>query len=333
MLVKVDSTSSAFIAPIAWHTGFRCALTGGRGTNDQMNSEQQVRFVRVFVAGPGGGNPAPIVIDAEGMSDAQMQEVAKAYGHESGFVLPAPAGSDCDFEFRFWVPNHQMSMCGHATVGAVWLLAQLGKLNKDHLTIWTKSGKVEARVNRQAGQDELVEVSQPAGFVEPLPDAAETRAEICTVLGIGIEELATFPIQNACTSRVKTLVPLNSVATLDCLSPVFDQIEPLCTRIGSTGLYPYAISNPEEQVVDARQFPRSSGYPEDAATGIAASALAFGLLSNGLVEASERRIAVRQGRAMKRPSEISVRFNIEDGLVNGCWLSGAVEPTHCERVA
>ena len=117
------------------------------------------------------------------------------------------------------------------------------------------------------------------------------------------------------------------------MSPDFGRIEQLCARIGSTGLYPYAISDRERQIIDARQFPRSSGYPEDAATGIAASALAFGLLSNGLVEASERRITVRQGRAMKRPSEIHVRFNLGDGRIDGCWLSGVVQPTECEKIS
>ena len=298
-----------------------------------MNSlNQQVRLVRVFAAGPDGGNPAPIVIDAAGWSDAQMQQVAGTYGHESGFVLPPPPGSDCDFEFRFWVPNHEMSMCGHATVGAVWLLAQLGLVSGDRLNIQTKSGKVAARILRSAGQDVLVEVSQPAGEVEPLPDADAARADILAVLGIGLEDLAPQPIQNARTSRVKTLVPLKSVSVLDGLNPDFSGIERLCDRIGSTGLYPYAISDSGRQVVDARQFPRSSGYPEDAATGIAASALSFGLLSNGLVEASDRQITVRQGRAMKRPSEIRVRFNLDGARVDGCWLSGIVQAAEGEKL-
>jgi PhzF family phenazine biosynthesis protein len=296
-----------------------------------MNSPE-VRFVRVFAAGADGGNPAPIVIDAGGMSDAQMQQVAASYGHESGFVLPSARGSDYDFEFRFWVPNHEMSMCGHATVGAVWLLEQLGRLRRDHVTISTRSGPVEARIRRPAGQDVLVEVSQPAGHVEPLPDADQAKADILQVLGIVTEDLAPFPIQNARTSRVKTLVPLRSVSILDGLKPDFGKIEQLCARIESTGLYPYAISDRENQVVDARQFPRSSGYPEDAATGIAAAALSFGLLSNGIVEASERPITIRQGRAMKRPSEIQVRFNLDNGRVDGCWLCGVVQPTQCEEI-
>ena len=111
-----------------------------------MATEGRLEFVRVFSAGPECGNPAPIVVDATGMSDADMQEVAQSYGHESGFVLPPPPGSDCDFEFRFWVPNHEMSMCGHATVGAVWLLERLGRLKGDRLAIQTKSGRVKARI-------------------------------------------------------------------------------------------------------------------------------------------------------------------------------------------
>lgn len=283
----------------------------------------QIHLLSVFAAGPRGGNPAPIVADAAGMSDTDMQEVARAYGQESGFVLPPPAGSDCDFAFRFWVPNHEMEMCGHATVGAVWLLDQLGQLPRDQIRIWTRSGVVEAHVAAAgAGGMRQVEITQPQGRVEAVPDAAATEAELLSVLGITSNELAPLPIQNACTSRVKTLVPLKSVSVLDGLRPDFRRMEEVCERIGSTGLYPYAWSDLQAQVFDARQFPKSSGYPEDAATGIAAAALAFGLLANGLVEDGCRPIRVRQGRAMRRPSEIHVR---RDPATQGCFLGGRVE--------
>ncbi len=281
-----------------------------------------VQLISVFAAGPHGGNPAPIVVDATGMTDGDMQAVARSFGHESGFVLPPPPASNCDFEFRFWVPNHEMSMCGHATVGALWLLDRMGKLPGDKLGIWTKSGRVDARIRRRTNNGAAVEISQPAGSVEPLGGNEST--DILDVLGIDGKDLAEQPIQNASTSRVKTLVPLKSVTLLDGLNPDFSRIEALCERIGSTGLYPYALSNRRAQIVDARQFPKSSGYPEDAATGIAATALSFGLLANGMVKASDRRIIVRQGRAMQRPSEILVHFRVDGGRLNGCWLGGAV---------
>ncbi len=285
----------------------------------------QAYMVEVFAAGPHGGNPTPIVIDAAGMSDVDMQNVARSYGLESAFVVPAPVGSDCDFMFRFWVPKHQMDMCGHATVGTVWLLNQLGKLPRDEVAIQTLSGRVNARIVGRGTVAERVEITQPQGRVEELPDFHTSGSEILSVLGITSDLLAPFPIQNACTSRMKTLIPLKSTAVLDGLRPNFQQVEQVCGRIGSTGLYPYAPCDIGPDVFDARQFPKSSGFPEDAATGIAATALAFGLLANGLVKADHRSIKVRQGRAMGCPSEITVRFQFNAaGQVNGCWVGGNV---------
>jgi PhzF family phenazine biosynthesis protein len=283
----------------------------------------QIHLVTVFAASPQGGNPAPTVADAAGMSDAGMQAVAQRYGHESGFVFPAPPGSGCDFAFRFWVPQHEMEMCGHATVGAVWLLDHLGKLPRDQIAIHTASGRVTAHVTGRGTGAARVEITQPPGHIEPVPSGAED--EILSVLGITAADRASLPIQNACTSRVKTLVPLASVAVLDALQPDFTRMEAICARIGSTGLYPYAPSDPANRVFDARQFPKASGYPEDAATGIAAAALLFGLLANGVVTADDRPVRIRQGRAMGRPSEIVLRFRRDEaGVVEGCWLGGAV---------
>lgn len=287
-----------------------------------MPLNKSIQLVSVFAAASHGGNPAPIAIDATGLSDAAMQDIAREYRLESGFVLPPPAGSDCDFTFRFFVPNHEMSMCGHATLGALWLLRRAGKLPRNHVKIWTQSGIVEGRAVE--GADGGIEITQPTGKISPLPSVAEHSADILDVLGVSVAELAPLPIQNACTSRVKTLIPLKSVSVLDTLRPDFAKMNDLCERIGSTGLYPYAPSDAANQVFDARQFPKSSGYPEDAATGIAAAALSFGLLANGMVAASDRTITIRQGRAMQRPSEITVRFMMKDGEPAGCWLGGQV---------
>jgi len=289
----------------------------GRGASSNPREPSlgapDITLTHVFAADPGGGNPAPIVLDATGMTDADMQAVAREHGHESGFVLPAPDGSDCDFTFRYWVPNHEMSMCGHVTVGAVWLLHQIGRLKGDTVRIDTRSGVVHARID-----DGLVEITQPEGIVEPVD--ADAIAELLDVLGITAAELVHRPIRNARTSRTKTLVPVIDVATLDRMQPDFSRVQQICERIDSTGLYPYAVSDPARRVFDARQFPRSSGYPEDAATGIAAAALVYGLLADGLVERDAIPVRVRQGRAMGRPSEIVLRFADDDGL----WLGGEV---------
>lgn len=289
----------------------------------------KVQVVNVFSAGPNGGNPAPIVADAAVMSDADMQQVARSHGLESGFVLPAPASSGCDFGLRFWVPNHEMEMCGHATVGAVWLLHHLRKLpgqqqqgprGKDQIQIWTPSGTVAARISTGPSAEAQVQITQPQGTVQILSDETTMQA-ILACLQIKPDRLAPLPIQNARTSRVKTLIPMRDCAALHALQPDFSKVEALCERLGSTGLYPYARNAADEQKFHARQFPKSSGYQEDAATGIAAAALSFGLLQNGLVESTERDISIYQGWAMGRPSCIRLQFRLDpEGAIDGCWL-------------
>jgi PhzF family phenazine biosynthesis protein len=253
------------------------------------------------------------------MSSADMQDVARRFGRESGFVF-SPKSGDYDFSFRFFVPNHKMEMCGHATIGALWVLMRQGRLPADTVRIETRSGPVTGFVTVGSDGQPAVEITQPAGKVVPL--RRDEEAEVLLVLGIGREALAPLPVHNAVTSRVKTLIPINDRERLNKLVTSASDVEAVCRRIGSTGLYPYSTLDAEARTFEARQFPRSSGYPEDAATGIAAAALVFGLLNDRSVAPDDRLIRVLQGRAMGRLSEIRVRVGFADGRAVGCLLGG-----------
>jgi trans-2,3-dihydro-3-hydroxyanthranilate isomerase len=274
-------------------------LRAGRNRN--------VFVVNVFRDGPGGGNPAPVVLDASEMTAAAMRELAAHYGHESAFVLPG--GDGCDLSLRFFVPNHEMEMCGHATLGTVWLLKHLGLLAEPELTIATLSGVVTARMTEEGHA-----ISQPAGRCK----LVDEPSAILEVLRLRKADLEDLPVMNAATSRVKTLVPVRSRAILDSIAPDFSGIAEVCDAIGSTGLYPFALVDRAAATLAARQFPRSSGYKEDAATGIAATALASGMRELGVT--SSTKVTVHQGEAMGRPSKITVTFRCDQ-----CWLSGHVE--------
>lgn len=274
-------------------------------------------LVDVFVAGNRGGNPAPVVLDAKGLSSDEMREVAATYGHEAGFVLPPSDPARADVQYRFFVPRHEMEMCGHATLGTTWLLARKGALKPGEVRVETLSGIVRTRISENGS----VAVAQPKGEVSEVDP--KFRGDILDVLGVTERDMLDLPILNASTSRVKTLVPLASPLVVNQLKPDFSRMEDLCERIGSTGLYPFACDFDDERTYHARQFPKSSGYPEDAATGIAATALIYGLRQYGLIR-SRRTIRVRQGEAMGRPSRLAVTLaDGKDGSV-GCWLSGDV---------
>jgi PhzF family phenazine biosynthesis protein len=279
-----------------------------------------IKLVNVFTHQGAGGNPCPIVVDAAALAGADMQRIAADYGHESGFVLPATSG-DADYVFRFWVPRHEMEMCGHATIGALWTLATMGQLPSSQIRIETRSGPVTGFVDLTRASDPYVEITQPVGKVVDLTQ--EQEASVLAALRISRDDLLDLPMQNAVTSRVKTLIPMKSVERLNDLQTVMPVTEQCCDSIGSTGLYPYAVDSESDRRFEARQFPKSSGYPEDAATGIAAAALAFGLLKNGLVTADSARITVLQGRPLGALSEIGVRLGFAGAAPVGCLVGGA----------
>ncbi|HEX4118723.1 MAG TPA: PhzF family phenazine biosynthesis isomerase [Rhizomicrobium sp.] len=281
---------------------------------------KDVEFLSVFTHAGRGGSPCPLVTDAVGATESDMQGVAKQFGFEAAFVFPS-GDADHDFLFRYFVPRHEMEMCGHATIGALWALAREGRLAGDTVRVKTRSGAVTGFV-KKFGNDWNVEITQPPGKVIPLN--SERTAAVLAALGVGEGSLAGLPVSNAVTSRIKTLVPLRDPDQLNALAPAAADVEAVCNAVGSTGLYPYVVHDAEAQLFEARQFPKSSGYLEDAATGIAATALTFGLLENGLVARDDRVIRVLQGRAMGRLSEIHVRIAFAGDYPAGCLLGGAV---------
>jgi PhzF family phenazine biosynthesis protein len=204
----------------------------------------------------------------------------------------------------------------------VWLMNQRGMLpapaardaNRE-LRVHTASGVVRVKVDA-AGS---VSVSQPPAVTRPVTD----DEAVLNTLNLDRTQLAG-PVRNATTSRTKTIVPVADPALLDSLSPAWGRVEQTCAAIDTTGLYPYAASEPRQ--FDARQFPRSSGYPEDPATGVAAAALAGALVSDGAVPAEGGAVVIRQGRAMGRPSRMILTFDTtSEGAVATCWLGGNVE--------
>jgi PhzF family phenazine biosynthesis protein len=269
----------------------------------------------------------PFVADALSLTLQDMQSIARTTGHESAFVL-LPSTPEAHWNLRFFVPQHEMEMCGHATVGTLWALRQWGWWHTPTARIETLSGLVDVEWDAVTSR---VWISQPAVHAEAL--TLEACRRVATVLGL--PEGRVPAMTNARTSRVKTLVQMPDVAALNALRPDFSVMEALCESIGSTGIYPYALA-PEagkvaadHPVVTARQFPKASGYPEDAATGIAAAALWGQLAATGVMSVGSPGTpvvcSVRQGDAMGRPSAIDVRARFgADAATVGCWVSGQV---------
>jgi trans-2,3-dihydro-3-hydroxyanthranilate isomerase len=265
-----------------------------------------------FADGGRGGNPCPVILDADGWDAEQMQATAAGFGQETCFVL-TPDADGADVRLRYFVPRHEMEMCVHATVAAAVLLGDVTRVQ-------TPLGVRQLWIN---GDHALVEQFPPA-FGAPLHDPAAVLA----ALGARAGDLAvgSGPVQAVSTSRPKLMVPLASEAALDALAPDFEALWVLCERLEVTGVYPFAPADDDPELTAARQFPLRAGFDEDPATGVAACALGAYLTHHHAGSGGWHRWTIAQGRAMGRPSRIEAHAHREDGLITATRVGGVAAP-------
>ena len=78
----------------------------------------------VFTTTAFAGNPVAAVLDAEGLTDAQMQALAVEFNYiETTFVLP-PADPAHTAQVRIFTPDRELAFAGHPNLGTAFLLGQ-----------------------------------------------------------------------------------------------------------------------------------------------------------------------------------------------------------------
>ncbi|MGE7762934.1 PhzF family phenazine biosynthesis protein [Peribacillus sp. NPDC097895] len=265
-----------------------------------------VTHTRVFSASPYGGNPCPVVFNADQLTSQEMCTIAAQFMQETVFVC-SPQNDGSDVRLRYFVPNHEMEMCVHATVGCTTVLIQKGFLNKTTVQIETPLGIISA--NSETSSDNLLNIiveQFPPRFSQDNPSISQ----VAKALGINVSDIdiTVGPVQSVSTSRAKLMVPLKDSEVLNSLNPDFEYLWEICDQYETTGFYPFSIEHREESpIVSARQFPKRAGYNEDSATGVAACALGSYLVEHHVFKEKEsgwHKVQINQGFSMKKPSVI-----------------------------
>ncbi|WP_231187675.1 PhzF family phenazine biosynthesis protein [Haladaptatus sp. DYF46] len=286
----------------------------------------------VFADGSNGGNPCPVVLDAGSLTAEQMRSLAAAWNQESVFVRDLDA-SENRVRIRFFVPNHEMEMCGHGMIACIAVLVERGLLDYGDIRVETELGPVVASCRERDG---TLRVSLDQ-FRPSFADTNPPKDAVARVLNVSVDEIATElgPIRSVSTSRHKLLVPLRNAAILDQLAPDFEALWDLCDEYETTGFYPFAVSEDDEIDVEARQFPSRAGYVEDPATGVAACALAAYLTNYEVFDPKgegERTVRIAQGRAMGKPSLLRSRVEVTNGTISTTRVIGSADIEREETV-
>jgi len=95
-----------------------------------MSVKRRFKQVDVFTAQPLKGNPLAVILEAEGLDDAQMQAIARWTNlSETTFVLP-PTDPIADYLVRIFTPDSELPFAGHPTLGTAHALLETGLIPK-----------------------------------------------------------------------------------------------------------------------------------------------------------------------------------------------------------
>ncbi len=292
--------------------------------NEKQLDVQSVEVVhtRVFSAGPHGGNPCPVIPAADHLDDRTMQSLARKFNLDTVFILN-PQSKDADIRLRYFVPEHEMGVSGHATVAAITVAVRDRKTPSKRVRVETLNGIFAVSCVEQ-GAHLLVTLEQN----RPTFGAVVPVSMVAAALRISNENIVdATPIESVSVSRPKLLVPLCDSGVLDKLAPDFDALWTLCDFFQVTGIYPFTRSTDKRNAdVEARQFPLRAGFPEDAATGVAAAALGAYLVKyDRKLRTGEHRFRIAQGYAMGAPSLIEALVDCEGGNITRTAIRGEAD--------
>lgn len=273
-----------------------------------------VNIVNAFVDGNRGGNPAGVVLNADGLSKDEKLRIAKSVGlSETAFVS---SSSVADVKLEFFTPTRQIAHCGHATIATFGLLAQRGAISGD-------ASKETIDGNRKIllrGQSAFMEQLAPTYFAEGSFAAGVNSVRILASIGVTADDIVATPIVVATGNRF-LLIHVRSARVLAGLRPDMEEIARIGDALGVIGYYVFT-TEVQGFAATTRMFAPHYGINEEAATGMAAGPLACYL--HDRIGLSHSTILIQQGAYMSSPSpsRITVDLIIENGKITSLFAGG-----------
>jgi trans-2,3-dihydro-3-hydroxyanthranilate isomerase len=285
--------------------------------------------VDVFTDRAFGGNPLAVMLDAKGLSTAQMQAIAIEFNYsETTFVLP-PADPANDAQVRIFTVRSEIPFAGHPNVGTAFVLATQAKQPPARLRFEEKAGLVPVEILSEQGGVIGAELTAPQSLKRHSQLSAE-QAAACLSLSAADVKTDRHPPQIASVGLPFLMVELASREALQRAKPDAAAFARTFPCDGSDAIYFYTRDVPDNEKpcdLQARMFhPGARGLSEDPATGSATAAAAALLADLDGIRDGELKLRIGQGVDMGRPSLLLTRVRKAAGAVASVHVGGACVP-------
>jgi len=278
-------------------------------------TEYRIYQIDAFTEKRFEGNPAGVVANADGLTDSQMQAIARELNNsETAFIL-SPIGSDHDVHIRFFTPAIEVPTCGHATISAHYVRAIENDLPSCTVQQRIGIGILPVDVIKKTAGYSII-MTQGAVEISP-PVAGLKRDEIIKTLGLSGPDMdSRCPMQIASTGSSKVMIGIKNKEKLNSLSPDLNSLEKISRTIHCNGYFVFTLDSDDKDIFShGRMFAPAMGIPEDPVTGNANGPLGAYLVHHNLADTSDGIVVFKgkQGEAIGRPGIVEVMVDIKDG--------------------
>lgn len=266
------------------------------------------RIVNVFTIDGNAfsGNPLCVIEDGRGLTDAQMQAIARQMNlSETTFVLPSDTATA---RVRIFTPGFEMPFAGHPTLGTAHVVRALR--GGDHVTFEMIAGPVDVTADGDAW---TLRTAKPPAI--RMVDA--TRAELAQMVGLPADSLSAEPLW-VDTGVEQLVLPIRDAALVRAARPVPELIARHGFSESRDEAMAYLWAYDGDEIGVRFFFTQHGSIVEDPATGSACANLGGWFVGTG----AELPLSatLRQGDAVGRPSRLGLRVGADRSI----FVTGSV---------
>jgi len=278
--------------------------------------------VDAFTTQPLQGNPCAVLSDARGLTDAEMQSIAREMNlSETAFVFPS-AQRKADFRFRYFTPVTEIPLAGHPTIATAHVLVEEGRVplkdGRGMFMMELNVGVLPVEIVGREGNVTRVVMTQK----KPSFGRAFEHAQVAAVFGLSADDLDTrYPPQVVSTGTSQLMVLVKSLDVLRRIHADPYALEEFSRRseFFSAHLFCLGGIGPKADT-HARHYAPEAGIAEDPFTGSASGGMGAYIVHHGIKPGA--RFHIEQGHLCGRPGEgdvevIGPRDDIQTVKVGG----------------
>ncbi|GAB2940617.1 PhzF family phenazine biosynthesis protein [Hymenobacter coalescens] len=280
-------------------------------------------LVDAFTQQPLGGNPCAVVLDAEDLTDEQMQRLAREFNQSETVFVRRPAQGG-DVAVRYFTPAEEIPLAGHPTIATAVALVHAGRVSVSNgpreLQFELREGPIRVGIEPATATAPLqVTMTQR----QPVFGTVHDAAAVMPLFGLTPDDvLPGAPIQTVSTGTPQLMVLLRDhdalrrartpeVAAYSRYRAASDFFSPHLFCLGGATAAGSTF---------ARHFGTPPDIMEDPVTGSATGAMAAYLHQHGYLTQPE--YVAEQGHWLGRPGTVQVRVAAAAGAIHTVQIGG-----------